>query len=382
MQPDVNHSPEEEIMAKIKIQTLTPVHIGSGREIQGGFEYVYFPQERKIGVLDPEKVLSFIGEDNIDQWVSAIEKGENLLEKLPQLKNRHSSDLAARTIPSARATVKPIREQIRSGGERPMLPGSSLKGSLRTAVFGETVLDNSALAKDRRNLGNVDYRGGFRWSDAPLQKKFFGPDPNHDIFRLLHVGDVHFDHTEVFQTQVVNLKGKTWKIDRGEGKGISPEAWVEALPPGVSSTCEIHFNDILQKQAERHNTFNQNAQKLQMPALFSLVNAFTGRLVSDEISFWQKEEMPEGFEHFLDEMERILAIVEACSENECVLRVGWGSGFRSMTGDWHGAMHDDDYDSLVNSLRSRKYEGLMFPKTVRFSGAGVPLGFVKLSIKN
>lgn len=367
---------------KINIQILTPTHIGSGREIQGGFEYAYFPQERKVGVLDPEKVLGFIGEENLGQWVSCIEKSENLLEKLPQLKNRPSNELAARSIPCARATSKPIREQIQSGGNSAMLPGSSLKGALRTTVWGETVLDNSKIAKDRRNLGNVDYRGGFRWSDAPLQKMLFGQDPNHDIFRLLQVGDAHFDRTEVFQTQVVNLKGKDWKIDRGEGKGISPEAWVEALPVGASATCEIRFNEMLQKQAARYNTFNQNASKLQLSTLFALVNTYTKRLVGDEVSFWQKEDMPDGFEDFLDEMRRIFAAVEACGENECVLRVGWGSGFRSMTGDWHGAMVDDDYDNLVNSLRSRKYEGLMFPKTTRFLGKGVPMGFVKLSILN
>jgi CRISPR/Cas system CSM-associated protein Csm5 (group 7 of RAMP superfamily) len=92
--------------------------------------------------------------------------------------------------------------------------------------------------------------------------------------------------------------------------------------------------------------------------------------------------MPDGFEDYLDEMKALLVAIDACGEKECVLRVGWGSGFRSMTGDWQGAMNDDDYDDLVNSLRSRKYEGLMFPKTTRFVGTGVPLGFIKLSIEN
>jgi CRISPR/Cas system CSM-associated protein Csm5 (group 7 of RAMP superfamily) len=120
-----------------------------------------------------------------------------------------------------------------------------------------------------------------------------------------------------------------------------------------------------------------------LPALFKLANAFTERLVSDEINYWtEKADPPQGFEDYISEMERLLEITKACTEFECVLRLGWGSGFRSMTGDWQGNMHDDDYDALVNSLRSRKYEGLMFPKTVRFSGTGSPLGFVKLSILN
>ncbi len=365
---------------KVKIQTLTPVHIGSGREIQSGYEYVYFPQERKVAVLDPEKILHHIGEENLHLWVACIEKGEKLMDKLPQLRSKSSADVAERSITASQNCTKPFREQLRTGSDQALLPGSSLKGALRTVVFGETVLENPKLAKEKRNLGMVDYRGGFRWSDAPMQKTLFGQDPNHDIFRLLQVGDAHFGVTEVFKTQVVNLKGKNWVVDKGEGKQISPEAWVEALPPGSEATAEIRFNEMLKLQADKFKTFNANATKLKLPALFKLVNLFTQRLVSDEIKYWtEKADPPKGFDDYVPELERLIEISKNATENECVLRLGWGSGFRSMTGDWHIEMYDDDYDELVNSLRSRKYEGLMFPKTVRFTGEGTPLGFIKLS---
>lgn len=366
---------------RVNIQTLTPTHVGSGREIQNGFEYVYFPQEQKIAVLDPEKILRHIGKENLHLWVSCIEKGERLIEKLPQLRDKTSTDVAERNILAQQECSKPIREQLRSGNNHALLPGSSLKGALRTIVFGETVTENPKLAKEKRNLGMVDKRGGFRWSDALLQKTLFGQDPNHDIFRLLQVGDAYFSTTEVFKTQIVNKKGKDWVVDRGEGKQISPEAWVEALPPGSEATAEIRFNDMLKSQADKFKTFNSNAPKLKLPALFELANTFTKRLVGDELEYWTtKADPPQGFEEYIPQLERLLEMVKNATENECILRLGWGSGFRSMTGDWQGEMYDDDYDNLVNSLRSRKYEGLMFPKTVRFSGAGIPMGFLKLTM--
>lgn len=367
---------------KINIHTLTPVHIGSGREIQSGFEYIYFQQEEKVAVLDPEKILRHIGEENLHLWISCIEKGESITDKLPQLRDKTSAEVADRSIAARQECTKPVREQIRSGSGQTLLPGSSLKGALRTVVFGQMLVDDPKPAGAKRNLGKVDFRGGFRWSDAPLQKILFGKDPNHDIFRLLQVGDAHFGETEIFKTQIVNLKGKQWVVDNGDkGKGISAEVWVEALPPGSDATAEIRFNDILKSRADKFKTFNQNASKLKLPALFKLVNKFTERLTTDEINYWtEKADPPHGFEDYVSEMERMLEQTKNCADNECVLRLGWGSGFRSMTGDWHGAMYDDDYDALVNSLRSRKYEGLMFPKTVRFSGSGTPLGFLKLTI--
>lgn len=368
---------------KTAIQILTPVHVGSGKEIQSGYEYAYFPKENKVAFLDPEKVLMLIGEDQINAWISCIEKKQSLLD-LPQLRSRTltSSDVAIRSLISHGACSKPIREHLRTGSDFALLPGSSLKGALRTVVFGETILDNPKLAKEKRNLGMVDYRGGFRWTDAQLQKTLFGSDPNHDIFRLLQVGDAHFDRTEVFQTQIVNLKGKEWIIDKGnKADGISAEAWVEALPPGLVATTEIRFNETLNSRAEKLKTFSSDTSKLRLPELFKLVNAFTGRLLNDEITYWTtKADPPEGFDDYIPELEHLLDVTDKTAENECVIRLGWGSGFRSMTGDWHSEMHDDDFYALVNSLRSRKYEGLLFPKTVRFSGEGVPLGFVKLSI--
>jgi len=372
---------------KIKIQTLTPVHIGSGREIQSGYEYAYFRDEQKVALLDSEKIIKLIGEDQIGAWISCIEKSQPLLD-LPQLKNRapklRSDDVAQRSILSHGSCNKPVREQLRTGGEHALLPGSSLKGALRTVVFGETLVANPKLVKDKGNLGKVDFRGGFRWSDSPLQKTIFGQDPNHDIFRLLQVGDAHFEQTEIFKTQIVNMKGKAWIIDKGDkGNGISAEAWVEALPPNAEAIAEIRFNETLKTQADKFNTFNSNATKLKLPSLFKLANAFTERLLNDEITYWTtKADPPEGFDEYVPELKRLLDITKSAAETECVLRIGWGSGFRSMTGDWQGEMEDDDYDALVNSLRSRKYEGLMFPKTVRFSGEGVPLGFVKLLIQN
>ncbi|MBN8685003.1 MAG: type III-A CRISPR-associated RAMP protein Csm5 [Chitinophagales bacterium] len=366
-------------MMKIKITTLTPVHVGSGREIQGGFEYVALPQEKLVAVLDPEKVLNLIGEEHLDLWVSCIEKGENILQKIPQLRNRSSAELAARTIPSRKPVEKPIREQIRSGNGQALLPGSSLKGALRTTVWAETLLDNKQLVKDRYKLGRDD-RGKMRWSDSSLQKQLFGSDPNHDIFRLLQVGDAYFNNTAVFQTQLVNLKGKNWRIDRGEGKGTSPDTLIEAIPAGQSAFYEMRFNDLLLERAKGTDTFKQYTERLSIPELFKLVNAYTERLVSDESDYWANEDLPNGFEPYPDELDRIIGLLGSCEANECILRLGWGSGFRSMTGDWHGAMNERDYDDLIRSLRPPKYDGLLYPKTTRFVEEGLPLGFVKLTI--
>ena len=356
-------------MSYIKLQTLTPIHIGDGTELQGNFEYLYFRDEKKIAVVDAEKVLGILGEDNMGQWVACIDNNKPLLPIIQQRKvGLKAIDVAERVIPLSIGTDKPIRTQTR-GGNNPLLPGSSLKGALRTAIWAEWILDNPKTVQDNRNLKN--FRGG--WSDEFVAKTVFGSDPNHDIFRLLQVGDATFSETEAYETNVINKYGDDWRLKS------TLTQFVEAIPAGKSTTIRLNHNNLLRKQA-KGDYFNRNAARVELSELFPLVNKHTSRLIEDEINYWNdKQNNPEALGDYVDEMERVFNISQSCVANECVIRVGWGSGFRSMTGDWHGAMTDDDYYRLIKSLRPKHPEELVFPKTTRFIKNGMPLGFLKMS---
>ena len=52
-------------MRTVQIETLSPVHVGSGVELQSNFEYLYFADENCLVVIDDAKVLDILGEDNL-----------------------------------------------------------------------------------------------------------------------------------------------------------------------------------------------------------------------------------------------------------------------------------------------------------------------------
>ena len=365
-------------MSTIHINTITPVHIGSGNELQGEFEYLYFKKEGKIAVIDSEKVLGILGEENLPQWVACIENGDSLLSLLQNRRNDLSAaDVGTRLIATKKGTSKPIKEQLRSGNGTYLLPGTSLKGAIRTAAFGSLVIANANLAKEKNNLGTTDRQGRFRWSDSVLSKTFFGSDPNHDIFRLLQVGDAAFDATEVQETVVLNeyrnRNESNWRIKN------ELTQFIEAIPAQASTTLQIKYNDLLHQRAGKY--FNRNASRLELPQLFATVNQHTRKLVQDEIGYWtESAHNPTDLGDYVTVMQDMRDAIDACGEQECILRVGWGSGFRFMTGDWHGAMTDEDYGNLVQSLRPKHPEDFIFPKTIRYIADGTPLGFVKLTI--
>lgn len=356
-------------MSKVSIKTITPVHVGSGAEYEKEADFIFFKQENNVAFIDTSKVLSIIGESNIGHWITCIENKESLLSLLKKRKSDlKSADVSSRTVTCRGEPTKPvIRVQIHSGNGKAMVPGSSLKGSIRTAVFSEKLLDSPELVHRGANLKD----GNGRFKDAILIKSILGNDPYRDIFRLLQVGDVEFQKTEVIQTDVINKHFNNWRL--------KPEItqFIEAIPEGQSAMLDLKFNNNLLLYAGHY--FNENANSLELDQLFRLTKEHTARLLEEEYNYWNDQSNPAELGEYTDYLSDLIAQVDRCNSNETILRLGWGTGFRNMTGDWHGLMSDQDYNDLLRKIRPNHSTDLVFPKTTRFKKGGQPLGFVKLT---
>lgn len=362
-------------MNNIKITTLTPLHVGSGEKPMRDVDFLWFEQEGKVAMLDPEKVLGIIGMEQVDQWVACVSNQEGLVDLLSQRKrNLCAEDVALRVLPVQHRGLgkkSDIHEQIHDGMGRPLLPGSSLKGAIRTALFAHYINQNEGDdAKSQRNL--VDRRNAF--SDSILSKKYFGDDPNHDVLRLLRIGDATFTETNCSKVESMNLKGDDWIVDSRFTQ------FTEVIPERAATTFALQFDSTTEKNARVKNYFTNDTSLLQQPKLFEIINRHTRDLAKREAKAWREQtNVPECIDTYLERMDEIVGATLACSPNECILRLGWGTGFRNMTGDWHINMTDDDYFELIRKLRPRHPEDMIYPKSCRLLADGTPLGFVKLS---
>jgi CRISPR-associated protein Csm5 len=61
------------MIKNIKVETISPVHIGSGEELNKDIEFIT-DSNQMLGIIDERKVLGIIGEENINQWVNLIEQ--------------------------------------------------------------------------------------------------------------------------------------------------------------------------------------------------------------------------------------------------------------------------------------------------------------------
>ena len=135
-------------MSRIKIDTLTSVHVGSGDTLQYGADFVRgkYQDNDMLAIVDLRKVATVIGEQNIPFWVSAIEKGDSTEMIIKRFApNANISEYAKRMI-LRWADVKSsdtLKEQIHDGRGVPYIPGSSIKGAIRTAVLASLAKKNA-----------------------------------------------------------------------------------------------------------------------------------------------------------------------------------------------------------------------------------------------
>lgn len=373
---------------QLNIQTLTPLHIGSGRELGHNFDYLKFGNE--MAVTDSEKILGILGEDKISQWVNAIDQGENILPLLKRYKPAlQATDIAQRIIKVIdTVTDKPIKEQLHLGAPlRPILPGSSIKGSIRTALLTQLIYENPKFVQVPANLGKQ--RGDkFNYKDAaimanyiaPNERSKFQPEPRTDLFRLLRIGDAYFDaQTCVVQNNIINQFGKSWGIRERE---IS---YWECIPQKAQSQFSLQIPNDLITQMRKERKLHAKSDYLTPANLMATINQHTLELIDAEIQFWEAEDNPLAIGDYLDLIDDVYKIGEKCNtQHECIMRVGAANGWDFMTGAWaksDSTLSNNEWTNLKRSLRRKPYsDNVPFPKTRKLLADGMPLGFVKVSI--
>ena len=124
---------------KYQLQTVTPVHIGSG-ETLNHIDGCY--ANGRWYRIDLDKVLAHPSTD-LNALTSEMAQRDFRWERHLQQHNADLTELSAYTLPCPQSPEEvEIREAIKSVGNRPYIPGSTLKGAIRTALLGEILSES------------------------------------------------------------------------------------------------------------------------------------------------------------------------------------------------------------------------------------------------
>ena len=235
-------------MAKYKITTLSPLHIGSGEEYDLNFNLLY--KDGFIYIYDEFKLVEFFISKNIE----IPTKIDALKENISRFKDEIiASKLHKRKIFSSFTQIsKPVLEQV-STQNNPIITGSSIKGAIKTAYIYRMV-QNNEFKKEQDDLQRIDEKiddeKDFKIKDKltkekkDLIRKIDGNITNitKTIFRNLKISDCFTPlSTQIFKS--INIKKeKSHQSKRGE-KVNQIANFTESIKIGESTEITIDISD-------------------------------------------------------------------------------------------------------------------------------------------
>ncbi|HWQ12521.1 MAG TPA: type III-A CRISPR-associated RAMP protein Csm5 [Roseiflexaceae bacterium] len=298
----------------LTVTTLAPLHIGSGQPpLRKGIDFVAF--NRAIYVFDTARVIDYVvGDDTA--LLERVTQAVNLASFLKEQDFRERPDLALYRLSGA-PSVSEVRPQIKDVLDRPYLPGSSLKGAIRTALVEAALLARNTPL-DPRRLGDRD-----KYAAQELERDVAGRGerpsqaPNYDLFRTLRVADsAPGERTWLSLSNVA-----VWPA--GE-RGIPLD--VETVAAGHPFTTTLTIDDYL---------FSQHAAQLGFAPKRPLIEGLAATCrehararITAERAFFDRRPEAALVAAFYADLERRLV---ACGEGSFLLQLGWGAGWRSKT---------------------------------------------------
>ena len=329
---------------KVRIKTLTPLHIGGKEGALLPMEYVIFNQ--KCYCLSEERLSrKLLTQNQLDSFLVAVQGKDFSVKQFLKQKGYLSEDFLASVslyhsncnLVFNRETIRPF---ARNAYSQAFIPGTSIKGVLRTAIMYAILqqLDDSTrkrllddFVKDKLREYKKDPRGerGYKWFqekfkqwfaqrlDQEVFQKFILQeqqrryDPHTDILRALKISDstsvdrdsLSIEEIKIFSAQS-NMSPKSWSI------------YAECIPEGVELEFELKVDQGILKDFEQRNrdtrlglSFAEIAEIINHP--LETANSMAQELYQKEKEFFEKElRCPEVMEF----------------QDEPNFRLGWGSG--------------------------------------------------------
>lgn len=362
---------------RLTLQTLTPVHIGSGEEWRLGFDFVL--ANGQTWLLNEDAILqakeSLLKPDGRGHYPLL---GSLLTEN--DLKNPHFFRYVLNGQPPSVKADARLKAFIKDPFDRPYIPGSSLKGALRTALAWSAWRELNLPPLRREDIGRN--RG---WAGKLLETRIFGKDPNHDLLRALQVSDLH--GPEKAGQGLIALKAQVLTQ-----KAAQAPIGVEAVTSDVLFEGSLTIDDFLFSPLAKKLGFGE--RKVWLDQLMQRAQKHSLARIRRLAEWFENVRPPAPTAGRIAAFYRQLLEAQL-APNQALLQIGWGAGWDGKTFWKHLQQNAQLFESLVREFRldkagkmSKRKPGDPFPSSRRVAVSGkkdglkplAPFGWVLVEI--
>ena len=353
----------------IELEVVTPLSVGAGNDNDWMRGIDYIQKDGKVYILDIKKAV----EKGID-----IERLTSLFDHSDEkgisiLIGNKIEDVSRLIFNSPVYTTNAIKSFLRTQlFGKPIVAGSSLKGSVRSALF-QYLRDNERTNEEV--FGNIK--------------------DGTDFMRFVHIADIEMPKTILVNTKLFNLQkdGTEWT---GGWKHAMSETTRQYRPTGFNTLYECvapkqkglgsislsgRAFEVMASNTDKFVSQQGKKQKLLaggITELFKVINQVTKGYLLKEKAFFEKY-TAERSDELIDCVNSLLDMIPE-DGSYCLLKMSAGVGFHSITGDWQF----DDYSQTGiwtegRNSGKKKYKSR---KTADYNGHLQLMGFVKLRSLN
>ncbi len=340
---------------QITITLLSDLHIGTGTGLLKGLDWHLY-RDGYVYLADNNYMTEII----LDRALADGKREETVINTITGLTLNDLVDAGWLTATDFQAPSKmfryrlrgqpatvEIREQIKSVNDELFLPGSSLKGALRTILAGVAAKE---LKPDVTPRALRDNRF---WAAQPVEDQLFGRDPNHDFLRLLQVSDsaaVGHQHLRLRQAHIYPTAANT---SRGRSKGLDID--LETVAAGTQFVASIHIPlELLLPgnggfEERRHQELQDWARR--QPWLERLAfhgRAYARELLIDEVNYFEKRSDVPAVHHFYS---RLADQFSELAKNQFMVPLGWGGGWHTKTLNHYLTEDPKNFEQIASRYR-------------------------------
>lgn len=340
------------------LEMISPLHVGSGAGPLLA-DYDFALERGTAWVMDPGKLLDRYDDEELRHGVPEVRLSKRLRpEEYPSC--------AAYSLSAPGTVGNEILPCIKDAQMHPYVPGSSLKGALRTVVAW------AASSGGGRVPGPPDLGDNPKYAAGRWERRVFGQSPNYDLMRTLLVDDtapVPAENMELALVSVYSLRGEEL-APKGPGYRFS----AEVLRPGTRLTCRIGVAEELFSRP----SLRMEEGRRWIDGLSRFARERASELIADEKAFFARCRM-RPLQQFYERLEQRLA---GLGDNQFLLQMSWGSGWTAKT--LGRSLSEADSFGDVRARYHLGWPGAPFPKSRRLVERGgvacEPLGWVEVTL--
>lgn len=235
---------------QVKLTTIGPVFIGSGESLMKK-EYILDRKKRRVSIVNPNKFFQFLKKqhklDSYEQFILKENAPLHVWLKKQNISDSEIKQFLAYELDSGDIAElnrpKPVELFQKDLYGKPYIPGSSLKGAIRTALLGAEIYHKSEQyeteGQNIRNTGPRNRRSYLKEEVNHVEQKFFFTKNRRETRRGDAVNDV-MSGLRISDSKPLSVKDLTLcqKIDvhvKGNKKKL--QVVRECLKPGT----EVRF---------------------------------------------------------------------------------------------------------------------------------------------